>query len=139
MANINTIKNAVEIRSELNAQGVKIEYVIIDGQNIGMLGTVNERDRDAALKALNDAYIASGGDLMAMAANLNTIAAITENNITPDEMIEINGVNVIISYESATAYTIDGEEIVDCKDIPNMPRDGIKALLISRVENLFAH
>jgi hypothetical protein len=139
MANINTIKNAVEIRSELNAHGVKIEYVIIDGQKIGMLGTVNERDRDTALKALNDAYIASGGDLMAMAANLNTIAAITENNITPDEMIEINGVNVIISYEAATAYTIDGEEITDCKDVPNMPREGIKALLISRVENLFSH
>jgi hypothetical protein len=139
MANINNIKNAVEIRSELNAQGVKIEYIVINGQKVGILGSVNDRDREAALKTLNDAYIASGGDLMAMAANLNTIAAITENNITPDEMIEINGVNVIISYEAATAYTLDGEEIVDCKDIPNMPREGIKALLISRVENLFAH
>jgi hypothetical protein len=139
MANINNIKNAVEIRSELNAQGVKIEYIVINDQKVGILGSVNDRDREAALKTLNDAYIASGGDLMAMAANLNTIAAITENNITPDEMIEINGVNVIISYEAATAYTLDGEEIVDCKDIPNMPREGIKALLISRVENLFAH
>lgn len=139
MANINTNKNAVEIRSELNAQGVKIEYIVINGQKVGILGSVNDRDREAALKTLNDAYIASGGDLMAMAANLNTIAAITENNITPDEMIEINGVNVIISYEAATAYTLDGEEITDCKDIPNMPREGIKALLISRVKNLFAH
>jgi hypothetical protein len=139
MANINNIKNAVEIRSELNAQGVKIEYIVINGQKVGILGSVNDRDREAALKTLNDAYIASGGDLIAMAANLNTIAAITENNITPDEMIEINGVDVIISYEAATAYTLDGEEITDCKDLPNMPREGIKALLISRVKNLFAH
>lgn len=139
MANINTNKNAVEIRSELNEQGVNIEYVVINGQKIGILGTANERDREAALKALNDAYIASGGDILAMAANLSTIAAMTENNISPDEMIEINGVNVIISYEAAAAYTTDGEEIANCKDIPNMPREGIKALLISRVENLFHH
>lgn len=139
MANINTNKNAVEIRSELNAQGVNIEYVVINGQKIGILGTANERDREAALKALNDAYIASGGDILAMAANLSTIAAMTENNISPDEMIEICGVDVIISYEAAAAYTTDGEEIVNCKDIPNMPREGIKALLISRVENLFHH
>lgn len=139
MANINTKKNAVEIRSELNAQGVKIEYVVIDGQKIGMLGTASERDREAALKALNDAYVASGGDILAMAANLSTIAAITENNISPDEMVEICGVDVIISYAAAAAYTVDGEEIANCKDIPNMPREGIKALLVSRVENLFAH
>lgn len=139
MANINTKKNAVEIRSELNAQGVKIEYVVINGQKISILGTVNERDREAALKALNDAYIASGGDILAMAANLSTIAAMTENNISPDEMIEIHGVYVIISYEAAAAYTTDGEEIANCKDIPNMPREGIKALLVSRVENLFHH
>lgn len=139
MANINTKKNAVEIREELNKQGVKIEYVVINGQKIGMLGTVSERDREAALKALNDAYVASGGDILAMAANLSTIAAMTENNIVPDEMIEIHGVDVIISYEAAAAYTTDGEEIANCKDIPNMPREGIKALLVSRVENLFAH
>lgn len=139
MANINTKKNAVEIRSELNTQGVKIEYVVINGQKIGILGTLNERDREAALKALNDAYVASGGDVLAMAANLSTIAAMTENNISPDEMIEVCGVDVIISYEAAAAYTTDGEEIVNCKDIPNMPREGIKALLVSRVENLFAH
>jgi hypothetical protein len=139
MANINTKKNAVEIRSELNTQGVKIEYVVINGQKIGMLGTVSERDREAALKALNDAYVASGGDILAMAANLSTIAAMTENNISPDEMIEIHGMNVIISYEAAAAYTTDGEEIANCKDIPNMPHEGIKALLVSRVENLFPH
>ena len=139
MANINTNKNAVEIRSELNAQGVKIEYVVINGQKIGILGTVSERDREAALKALNDAYIASGGDILAMAANISTIAAMTENNISPDEMIEICGVDVIISYEAAAAYTTDGEELANCKDIPNMPREGIKALLVSRVENLFHH
>ncbi len=139
MANISTNKNAVEIRSELNAQGVKIEYIVINGQKVGILGSVNDRDRDAALKTLNDAYIASGGDVMVMVANLATIANIDEKNITPDEMIEINGVDVIISYEAKAAYTIDGEEITDCKDIPNMPREGIKALLISRVENLFAH
>ena len=139
MANINTKKNAVEIRSELNAQGVKIEYITINGQRVGILGSVSEREREAALKALNDAYIASDGDILAMAANLSTIAAIDEAGIVPDEMIEVNGVDIIISYQAATAYTVDGEEIATCADIPNLPRAGIKALLIERVKNLLAH
>ena len=139
MANINTNKNAVEIRSELNAQGVKIEYITINGQRVGILGSVSERDREAALKALNDAYIASGGDILAMVANLTTIAAIDEKGIAPDEMIEVNGVDVIISYKSATAYTVNGKEIANCTDVPNIPREAIKALLIERVKNLLAH
>lgn len=139
MANINTNKNAVEIRSELNAQGVKIEYITINGQRVGILGSVSERDRDAALKALNDAYIASGGDILAMAANLTTIAAIDEKGIVPDEMIEVEGVDVIISYRSAAAYAVNGKELANCADIPNLPNAGVKALLIERVKNLFAH
>jgi hypothetical protein len=133
-ANIGTSKNAVEIRTELKANGTKIEYIVIDGQKIGILGSVNKDDRERAIKVLNDAYVVSNGNIMEMMMNLSTIATIEEKDLNPDEMIEICGEQVMLSYEKATAYTIDGEEIVNCKDLPNMPKEAIKAVLIARAE-----
>lgn len=136
MANItnNTIKNAVEIYTEFNENGTKIEYITVDGQRIGILGSVSERDRNAALKVLNDTYAASNGNIMEMMQKLTTIATIEEKEIEPDEMIEINGEEVIISYKNAAAYTTDGEEIVNCADLPSMPVEAIKAVLVARME-----
>ena len=134
MAAINTNKNAVEIRSELKANGTKVEYIVINGQKIGIMGSVNEADRAAALKVLQDAYVASNGDIMEMMCNLNTIATIEEKAIEPDEMVEICGVDVMLSYTNRKAYTMDGEEIANCDDITAMPKEATKALLIARAE-----
>lgn len=135
MANINTNKNPVEIRSELNKSGVRIEYIVINGQKVGILGSTNEVDRNAAIKALNDAYVASGGDIAAMVSNLTTVANLEEKKIVADEVVTVCGEEIIISYESAKAYTMDGEEIATCEDLPNMPREAIKAVLVARAEN----
>ena len=35
----NNTKNAVEIRAELNAKGITVEYVVVNGQKLGILGT----------------------------------------------------------------------------------------------------
>lgn len=134
MAEINTKKNAVEIRSELKKNGTMIEYITINGKKIGVLGCTSEEDKAKALKALNDAYIASGGDIMAMMMNLNTIATIEEKQIEPDEMVEICGINVMLSYEKKAAYTMDGEELVNCTDLPDMPKEAVKAVLVARAE-----
>jgi hypothetical protein len=135
MANINTNKNPVEIRSELNKSGVRIEYIVINGQKVGILGSTNEVDRNAAIKALNDAYVASGGDIAAMVSNLTTVANLEEKQIAADEVVTVCGEEIIISYESAKAYTMSGEEIATCEDLPNMPREAIKAVLVARAEN----
>lgn len=132
MAEINTKKNAVEIRSELKKNGTTIEYITINGQKIGMLGCMGEEDKEKALKALNDAYIASGGNVMAMMMNLDTIANIDEKGIDPDEMVSVSGIDVMLCYANKTAYTMDGEEIADCKDLADMPKEAVKAVLIAR-------
>ena len=134
MANINVNKNAVEIRSEFKENGTKVEYIVIDGVKCGIMGSVNEADRAAALKTLQAAYVASGGDIMEMMQNLNTVATIEEKEIEPDEMVEINGVEVMISYTNRKAYTMDGEELANCDGLPAMPNEAVKALLIARVE-----
>lgn len=134
MANINTNKNPVEIRTELNKSGVRIEYIVINGQKVGILGSTNEVDRNAAIKALNDAYVASGGSIATMIANLNTVANLEEKQIVADEVVTVCGQNIIISYEASKVYTMSGEEIANCEDLPNMPREAIKAVLVARAE-----
>ena len=136
MAEINVVKNAVEIRSELKKNGTKIEYIVVDGQKIGILGSVNEADRAAAIDAINKAYIASGGNIIKMIVNLSTIANIEERNIDPNEMIEVEGKDIIISYSNAKAYTMSGDVIASCDDLPDMPKEAIKVILIERVKNV---
>ena len=134
MANINTLKNAVEIRSELKANGTKVEYIVINGQKCGIMGSVNEADRKAALNALNAAYVASNGDIYEMMSKLATVATIEEKEIEPDEVVNICGCEIILSYKNKKAYTMDGEEVANCTDISDIPNEAIKALLIARAE-----
>ena len=133
MANINTIKNAVEIRTELKTNGTKVEYIVLNGQKCGILGSVNEKDRAAAIKALEAAYTASNGDIYEMMQKLATVATIEENGIEPDEVVDVCGEEVILSYTNRKAYTMDGEEIANCDGLPDMPNEAVKALLVARV------
>ena len=134
MANINTNKNAVEIRKELKANGTTIEYIVINDQKIGILGSMGEADKLAALNVLQETYVASNGNIMEMMANLSTIATIEEKEIQPDEMVKVCGVDIIMSYQQGKAFTVDGEEIANCNDLPAMPKDAVKAVLMARVE-----
>ena len=137
MANINTTnnkKNAVEIYKELGENGTTIEYIVINGQKVGILGSVNEKDRQKAISALQAALDASDGDIYEMMQKLSTIATIAENDIEPDEMIEVCDTEIIISYDARAAYTVDGEEVANCDDLPSMPYEAVKAVLIARAE-----
>lgn len=135
MAEIKTNKNAVEIRSELNKNGTKIEYIVIDGIKCGILGSTSEADRNAAIEAINKAYTASNGNIIEMVMKLSTIATIEEKNIDPNEVVEIQDEEIIISYSNAKAYLMNGEEIANCNDLPDMPKEAVRAVLIERVKN----
>ena len=135
MADIKVNKNAVEIRSELKANGTKVEYIVIDGQKCGIMGSVNEADRTAAIKALNAAYVASNGDIYEMIQKLNTVATMEEMEVEPDDVVEVCGIEIILSYGSAKAYTMDGEEVANCEDLPKMPNEAVKAVLIERAKS----
>jgi hypothetical protein len=134
MANIKVNKNAVELRTELLNNGTKVEYIVIDGVKCGVMGSRNEADRAAALDALNKAYVASNGNIFEMMQKLSTIATIEEENIEPDEMVEVNGMEIIMSYSTGKAYNMDGVEIANCDGLPSMPKEATKALLMARIE-----
>ena len=132
----NNTKNAVEIRAELKANGTTIEYIVVNGQKLGILGSTSEKDKQNAIKAIQIALDSSDGDIYEMMSKLCTMATIEEKEIAADEMVEIGDEQIIISYEAKTAYTIDGEEIVNCTDLPDMPSEAIKAVLVARIEAL---
>ena len=134
MANITTNKNAVELRKEQLRNGTVVEYIVIDGVKCGIMGSVNDEDRANALKTIQDAYAASNGSVMEMIGKLATIATIEEKGIDPDEVVNICGTDVILSYNDAKAYTMSGEEIANCEDLGDMPTRAIKAVLMARVE-----
>ena len=129
----NTAKNAVEIRAELAKNGTTVEYIVINGQKVGILGSVSEKDKQSAIKAIQTALDASNGNIYEMMDKLSTIATIEENEILPDEMIKVGNHDIIISYASKAAYDLDGTEITNCTDLPDMPNEAIKAVLEARV------
>lgn len=134
MADIKVNKNAVEIMTELKANGTKVEYIVIDGVKCGIMGSLNEADRAAAIEAINKAYVASNGSIFEMMEKLGTIATMEEKEIEPDEVVEVCGVEVILSYSKAKAYTMDGEELANCEDLSALPKEAVNAVLMARVE-----
>ena len=130
----NTSKNAVEIRAELQKNGTTIEYIVVNGQKLGVLGSTGEQDKQNAIKAIQTALDASNGNIYEMMSKLQTIATIEEKEIDADEMIKVDGYDVIISYANKTAYTINGKEIADCRDLPDMPKEAIRAILEAKVK-----
>ena len=130
----NTRKNAIELRKKLASNGTELEFIIINGQKVGILGSTSETDKQNAIRALQTALDASGGNIYEMMEKLNTIATIEENNINPDEVVEVRGKEFIISYNNKTVYDMDGEAIVNCTDLPDMPKEAIKAVLVARLE-----
>ena len=133
MATINTNKNPIEIKKELNADGVTVEYIVINGVKCGILGSANAADRELAIKAIEKAYLASDGDIYRTVCSLMTVAELEEKQIEADEVITIKGQEIIISYNKATAYDMSGNELANCADLPAMPKEAIKAILEARV------
>lgn len=137
MATINMIKNnksAVEIRSELRANGTKIEYIIINGQKVGILGSTSEADRKKAIEALSKVYTDCNGNLSETMKKLKEIAEIEEKEGQYDEVVKVCGENIMLSYSERKAYSMYGNEIANCNGLPAMPKEAIKALLIAKVE-----
>lgn len=136
--NTNNIKNAVEINNELKATGKKCEFISAEiageNRNIGFLVTENEAERKKAMEFFNYFSATSNGNVYEMAKKLMIIATINENGIEPDEMVEICGEDIIMSYFNGKAYDMDCNEIANCDDMPNLPKEAIKAILVARVE-----
>ena len=137
MATINMIKNnksAVEIRSELKANGTKIEYIIINGQKVGILGSTSEADRKKAIETLSKVYTDCNGNISETMKKLREIAELEEKEGKDEEIVRIYGENILLSYSKRKAYDMFGDEIANCNGLPTMPKEAVKELLIAKAE-----
>ena len=154
----NTQKPLVEIVTE-SRNGQTFEFLSIDG--IKLDGRVDERNkrpcgalcvlnyRSEAEKLANIEFIQKivdnsnkrGMALVFEVAQAYQMAAMQhELGIPTDdkpETVDIKGYNCKIIYSKKTMYNETlTEEITNCKDLPDMPKEAIKAVLIERAKNV---
>lgn len=130
----NTNKGVVELRKELGDNGVAIENVYVDGQKFCCLGYTSQRDKEAALKAIQAAVDGSENLYEAM-QKLMVNANLTDNEIEPDEEIELPYGTAFISYANKAIYDQNGEEVVNCKELEcDLPPEACKTILLQRLE-----
>lgn len=130
----NTNKSVIELRKELGNNGTTMENVYIDGQKFCCLGYTSERDKEAALKAIQTAVDGSENLYEAM-QKLMTNANLTDNEVDPDEEVVVNGRTLFISYANKAIYDCGGNEVVNCKDIEcKLPNEACKTILLQKLE-----
>lgn len=138
----NTRKSMVEIVKSIR-QNSEVEILKIDGVECGIMGYVNESDKIAGIAAIQE--VVDNSDKRGMALAMEVMQAMmiagAQNDAgvpfdaTP-ETVEVNGEVMNILYDKKAIYNeLLTEEIANCKDLPDMPKEAIKAVLIERAKN----
>lgn len=107
---------------------------VIDGKPEPSLtfGYVSESDKEACMKLLEKAIQATGGDIWETQRYIMNAVKVSAAEIKADEAIEVNGTEILISYENHKAY-LGTEEIANLEDINcALPPEATKALLTDR-------
>lgn len=148
----NTTKNNItrKIPEKMNRvqlmkqNGSKLEYLYIDNIPVGVMGSVNEKDKEAGLKVIQ--RIVDNSDKTGMALVMEVMAQVqfeanmNEKEINPDEVLEItiDGITypTVLSFKDCAIYDEAGEKIADISDLGDvdMPLDALRAILKARGE-----
>lgn len=141
--NINTKKslNRVQIMKE---NDTNLEYLYIDNIRVGVMGSVNDHDREKAIAAIQRMVDNSNKTGMALVMEImlqsQFEASMNEKGINPDEVLEVkvDGITYpcVLSYEKKALYDEAGEEICNTRDIDcELDERALKALLEARAIN----
>jgi hypothetical protein len=77
----------------------------------------------------------SSNDLYEATQKLMINANLTDNNVEPDEEIDLPYGKVFISYADKAIYDQNGKEIVNCKELEcELPPEACKTILMQRLE-----
>lgn len=133
--------NRVQLMKQNNS---KLEYLYIDNIPVGVMGSMNEKDKEAGLKVIQ--RIVDNSDKTGMALVMEVMAQVqfeanmTEKEIEPDEVLEItvDGITypTVLSFKDSAIYDEAGEKIADISDLGDvdMPLDALRAILKARGE-----
>lgn len=95
-----------------------------------MFGYVSESDKQACIRLIREAVVATNGDVYKAADYIRNAVTIAANDIKPDEVVDVDGNEMLISYAARAIY-LDTMEIANLDDMGDTPMDNevIKALL----------
>ena len=146
----NNKKSLFEIVSEMrNGQTIEflcIDGIVLDGKHSMCMATLSyadEESREAAINFIQKIINNSdkrGMELVMEVAEAYQMAAMHHElgipaNCKP-ETVKVNGKDMSILYDKKAIYNSDcTKEVANCKDLPDMPKEAIKAVLIERAKN----
>lgn len=126
-------KNTVQLIADLG--NTKLEHIIINGRDVGIMGFTSEKDKANAEQFLQD-IVDNSDNIYEIMAKMSQMATLCENNVTPDEEINIGGSKYYISYKDRTVYDTKANVVADLEDLASveLPDVAIKTLLTDRVK-----
>lgn len=122
------------IEYQKNGYGAIIPLIDGTPQPSLMFGYVSEADLAAGMRLIENALRAAGNNIYDVQRYIMQAMQTAAHDIHPDECVDINGVEIIISYAVKTAY-LGTNEIANLSDMTcELPDEAVKALLVSRAE-----
>ena len=138
----NTRKSMVEIVKSIR-QSTEVEILKIDGIECGIMGYANEADKQAGIAVVQQ--IVDNSDKRGLALAMEVMQTMTvaglqkEAGIPADakpETVKVNEEDMNILYDKKAIYNSNlTKEIANCNDLPDMPEEAIKAVLVERAKN----
>ena len=138
MPNNNEIRTGAQSNGEFTISYQQNGYggviPIIDGtpEPRLMFGYASENDKTACMELIEKALRATNGDVMQAQFYIMNAVTVAANEIKPDEVVEIESLEFLISYEEKAIY-YGTERIADLSDLEcELPNEAVKALLVER-------
>ena len=138
----NTRKSMVEIVKSIR-QSTEVEILKIDGIECGIMGYANEADKQAGIAVIQQ--IVDNSDKRGYALAMEVMQTMTVAGLQKEagipananpETVKVNGEDMNILYDKKAIYNSDlTKEIANCNDLPDMPKEAIKAVLVERAKN----
>lgn len=147
-----TMANTYEINTKENVMNeveFTIEYQkkngaiipVIDGEPREdlLMGYVSESDMKAGMELLEAAIKAADGNIERAKYLMYTGAINTAKDIRPEEQLEVEGIQMMIDYNTNIIYTIGRTQVADLEDMSDevkavLPREAVKALLVEKAK-----
>ncbi len=103
-----------------------------------MFGYVSESDLAAGMRLIENALRATGNNICDVQRYIMQAMQTAAHDIHPDECVDVDGHEILISYAAKTAY-LGTEEVANLADMTcELPNEAIKALLVARTETAMA-
>jgi len=131
--------NQTEFTIQFQSNGYGYCTPVIDGEPCKALafGYVTESDKKACEKLLREALKATGGNVYKTMSYIQTACKTTEAGIKPSKEVEVEGVKLMISYETNKIYTLNNEELACLPEELTgitLPEEAIDALLVEKAK-----